>query len=71
MNRILSGATTPGQSRPGSDSNEGVVCIPQRSTITGALLSDCLMSYTGHSLRVALHLWRDAVGIFNSSSRRG
>ena len=25
---ILSGATTPDQSGPGSDSNEGVLCIP-------------------------------------------
>ena len=24
----LSGATTPGQSQPGSDGNEGVLCIP-------------------------------------------
>ena len=35
---ILSGATNPGQSRPGSDGNEGVFCIPQSS-------SDCLLSY--------------------------
>ena len=25
----LSGATTPGQSGPGSDGNEGELCIPQ------------------------------------------
>ena len=33
--RILSGATTPGQSGPGSDGNEGVFPIPQSSSITG------------------------------------
>ena len=45
-----SGATTPGQSRPGSNGNKGVVCIPQSSRITGTLPSDCLASYLGHSL---------------------
>ena len=33
MERTLSGATTPGQSRPGSD---GLLCIPQSSSITRA-----------------------------------
>ena len=28
IDRILSGATTEGQSRPGSDGNDGVLCIP-------------------------------------------
>ena len=31
----LSGATTPGQSESGSDGNEGVLRIPQSSSITG------------------------------------
>ena len=35
----LSGATTPGQSGPGSDGNEGVL------RIAGTLPSDCLVSY--------------------------
>ena len=48
--RPLSGATTPGQSGPGSDGNEGVLCIPQSSSIIGTLPSDCLVSYPGHSL---------------------
>ena len=38
----------PYQSRPGSDGNEGVRRIPQSSSVTGASLSDCLMSYPGH-----------------------
>ena len=33
----LSGATMPGQSGPGIDGNEGVLCIPQSSSITGNL----------------------------------
>ena len=48
--RILSGTTTLGQSGPGSEGNEGALRIPQSSIITGASLSDCLMSYLGHLL---------------------
>ena len=36
----------------GSWINEGVICIPQNSSITGTLPSDCLMSYPEHSLGV-------------------
>ncbi len=50
IDRILSGATTPGQSGSGSDGNKEVLCIPQSSSITEASSSDCLVSYTGHSL---------------------
>ena len=50
IDRILSGATTPNQSGPGSDDNNGVLCIPQSSSITGTSPSDCLVSYPGHSL---------------------
>ena len=50
----LSSATTTGHSRPGSDGNKGVLCIPQSFTITGASSSDCLTSYLGHSLRCIL-----------------
>ena len=33
----LYGSITPGQSEPGSDGNEGVLCISQYSSITGTL----------------------------------
>ncbi len=46
----LSGATTPGQSGPGSNGNEGVLRIPQSSNTAGTSPSDCLVSYPGHSL---------------------
>ena len=36
IDRILSGATTPGQSGPGGDGNKGVRRIPESSSITGA-----------------------------------
>ena len=42
INRTLSGATSLGQSGPGSNGNEGVLHILQSSSITGASLSDCL-----------------------------
>ena len=46
----LASPTIPGESGPGSDGNEEVLRIPQSSSITGAVRSDCLMSYLGHSL---------------------
>ena len=52
------------------DGNEGVLCLPQSSSITGTSPSDCLVSYPGHSLGV-LPLCRLAVGVFYSSSRLG
>ena len=74
IDRTLSGATTPGHSGPGSDGNEGVLCIPQSSSITETSLSDCLVSYPGHSLGVVvvvLLLCREAVGEFYSPSWLG
>ena len=49
--RILSGATTPGQRGSGRNGNEGVLRIPQSFSITEASPSDCLVSYLGHSLK--------------------
>ena len=50
IDRILSGATTLGQSGPGSDGTEEVLHIPQSSGITRTSPSDCLMLYPGHPL---------------------
>ena len=72
IDRILSGATTPGQSGPGSDCNEGVLHIPQSSSITGTSPSDCLVSYPEHLLSGGvLSLCRDAVSVFYSPSQLG
>ena len=49
IDKTLSGATTPSQSRPVSDGNEGVLRIPESSCITGTSPSYCLVSYQGHS----------------------
>ena len=57
-------ATSLGQSGPGSVDNEGVLHIPQRSSITGVLPSDCLMSYPGPS-----PLRRDTNAIFCNPGR--
>ena len=42
--------THSGESGPGSNGNEGVLRIPQSSSITGVSASYCLVSYLGHSL---------------------
>ena len=51
INRTLLGATTPGQSGPGSNGNERLLCVLQSFSITEASPSDCLASYPVHSLR--------------------
>ena len=68
IDRTLSGATTPSLSGHGSDGNEGVLHIPQSSSITGTTPSDCLVSYAGHSWGGAC---REAVGVFYSPSQLG
>ena len=70
IDRTLSGSTNPGQCGPGSDGNEGVLHIPQSSSFTGTLPSNCLVSYAGYSLGRLL-LCRDAVGVLYSPSRLG
>ena len=44
IDRTLSCTTTLGLNGPLSDGNEGVLCIPQSSSITRTLPSDCLVS---------------------------
>ena len=39
IDRTLTGATTLGQRGPGNDGNEGVLCIPQSSSITAEIQS--------------------------------
>ena len=71
IDRTQSGATTPNQSGPGTDSNEEVLCIPQCSSINGNSPSDCLLPYPGHSLTtgVVLRLRRDGIVVFYSPSK--
>ena len=44
LDRTLSSATTSGQSGPESDGNDGVLRIPQTSSIIATSPSDCLVS---------------------------
>ena len=63
------GATTLGQSGHGSDGNEGVLHIPQSSSIIGTSPSDCLVSFQGHSLEVGSQpRCSDAFSVFYSTS---
>ena len=71
IERTLSGAIISGQSGYRSDGTEGVLHIPQSTSITGASLSDCLVSYPGHTLGQVLPFCREAVGVFYSPSRLG
>ena len=64
-----SGTTTLGQSGSGSNRNEGVLRIPQSSSITEASSLDCLVSYPGHSSVKVLPLCRETVDTFYSPSR--
>ena len=50
INGTRSGATTPSQSGHGSNGNEGILRIPESSSITGLLPSISLVSYSGNSL---------------------
>ena len=69
IDRTPSDSTTLDQSRPESDFNEGILCIPQSSCITEASLSDCLVSYLGPSLLGPLTLCTDAASVFGSLIR--
>ena len=72
IDRTLLSATNPAHCGPGNDGNEGILRIPQSSSITGALPSDCLESYLGHSLGLGvLPYMRVSVGVFYSASWLG
>ena len=68
IDRTLSGDTTPSQSGPGSDGNEGVLNIPQSSSITGDSPSDCLVTFRT-LVKGVLPLYREAVHVFYSPNR--
>ena len=67
MNRTLSGATNLGQSGPGKDSNEGLLCIPQSSSITGASSSDYLMSYQDTRWEVEFYSSAEKQSVFSTA----
>ena len=72
IDRTLSGANTPAQIGPVNNGNEGVLHIPQSSSITGTSPSDSLVSYyLDIRCGEVLPLCREAVGVFYSLSRLG
>ena len=51
IDRALSDATSSGLNGPEIDGNEGLLRIPQNSSITETSPLDCLVSYAGYSSR--------------------
>ena len=66
IDMILSGATIPGQSGPGSDVSEGVLRIPQSLIITAASPSDCVVLYPGHPLEES-YLFADVQLVYSTA----
>ena len=48
IDRTLSGVTTPGHGKPGSDGNEEVLLIPRGCSNIGTSPSEFLVSYPGY-----------------------
>ena len=67
IDRALSGATIPGQSRHGSDGNEGLLRIPQSSSITETSPSDFLVSYRTHSLEVGSYSSAEMQSVYSTA----
>ena len=63
----LSSATTPGQSAPRNDDNEGVLHISQNLTVSGASPSVCLMSYLGHFLGVGSYPSAEMQSVYSTT----
>ena len=61
----LSGTTTPDKSGPGS--NKKVLRIPQSSTITGASLSVCLMSYLWYPLDWGYYVSAEMQSVYSTA----
>ena len=62
IDKTLSGVTTPGQSGPGSDGNEGI--HSDGSSITGTSPLDCLVSFTGHSWGKELYPFAEVQSVY-------
>ena len=70
IDRTLSGATTPGQSEPGNNGNEGVLYIPQSSSLTIRLVIVITRVLVG-GVESYPHPSRDAVRVFYCPSWMG
>ena len=70
IDRTLSSATTPGQSVPESNGNEGILCIPQSST-DRSLATWWLNIISWTLIEGVLPFCSDVFGVFYSPSRLG
>ena len=66
IDNTLSGATTPGQSGPGSDGNEGLLRIPESSSITETSIWYCFVSYPGHSLGEGYYPSAEVLSVYSA-----
>ena len=71
IDRTLLVATTPAQSEPVSDSNEGVLFFFQSSSNYGTSPAYCFVSYNKDTCLRVLPFCRGVVAIFYSPSRLG
>ena len=70
IDRNLAYTITTDRSEPGSNGNEGLLFIPWISSTTGASVSDCRVSITGHSYwGGCLPICWDAVGVSSNPSQ--
>ena len=69
MYRAPSGAIIPGRSGPGSNGREGVLRIPQISSITGTSPSDCFVSYPGHELEVGSYTSAEVLSVYSTAPK--
>ena len=71
IDRALSGATTLGQNGPESNGNEGVLCIPQNSSITRTLPSDLFSVISRTLVGAGIYLSAEMQLVFYSPSQLG
>ena len=67
MQLVLFDPLIEDQRRPGSYGNEGLLPIPQSSSITRASPSDCLESYPGHSLRWGSYYSAEVQSVYSTA----
>ena len=67
IDRTISDTTNPNQRGPGSDGNEGILRIPQSSSITGTSPLNCLVPYQGHSLGEGSYSSAEMQSVYSAS----
>ena len=65
IDKTQSSTIIESQSGPGNDVNEGVLHIPHSSSITGASISDCLMSY--QDIRKVVYSYAEMQSVYSTT----